>query len=161
PVAGMAVPIALACDLRFASDRASFTTSFSRRGLVAEWGISWLLPRLVGTAHALDLLFSARKIDAGEAEPVGLINRLVPRAAALAVDRARVPALAAHRPPPSVGRRRRGLRDDWTEGEEEAKGEAGRDVRGRWGRPDCGEGVISFMGTPRPQGERHVLHGQT
>ncbi|MEN8184706.1 MAG: enoyl-CoA hydratase-related protein [Myxococcota bacterium] len=48
PCAGMAVPIALACDLRFASDRAVFTTAFSRRGLVAEWGISWLLPRLVG-----------------------------------------------------------------------------------------------------------------
>lgn len=44
PCAGMAVPIALACDIRFASDRAVFTTAFSRRGLVAEWGISWLLP---------------------------------------------------------------------------------------------------------------------
>jgi enoyl-CoA hydratase/carnithine racemase len=43
PVAGMAIPIALACDLRFASDRAIFTTAFSRRGLVAEWGIGWLL----------------------------------------------------------------------------------------------------------------------
>src|SRR5262249_45406480 len=78
PVAGMAAPVVLACDLRFASDRASFTTSFPRRGLVAEWGISWLLPRLVGTAHALDLLFSARKIDAAEAERVGLVNRVVP-----------------------------------------------------------------------------------
>src|SRR5262245_9706416 len=66
PVAGMAVPIALACDLRFASDRASFTTSFSRRGLVAEWGVSWLLPRLVGTAYALDLLFPAPRRDAVE-----------------------------------------------------------------------------------------------
>jgi enoyl-CoA hydratase/carnithine racemase len=52
PVAGMAVPIALACDLRFASDRARITTAFSQRGLVAEWGISWLLTRVVGPAHA-------------------------------------------------------------------------------------------------------------
>ncbi len=62
--AGMAVPIALCCDVRFASDRAVFTTAFSRRGLVAEWGLSWLLPRVVGPAHALDLLFSARKVGA-------------------------------------------------------------------------------------------------
>ena len=78
PCAGMGVPIALACDLRFASDRALFTTAFSQRGLIAEWGISWFLPRLVGTAHALDLLFSARKVDAREAERMGLVNRVVP-----------------------------------------------------------------------------------
>src|SRR5262249_44174402 len=65
PVAGMAVPIMLACDLRFASDRASFTTAFARRGLVGEWGVTWLLTRVVGTAHALDLLFSARRGGAG------------------------------------------------------------------------------------------------
>jgi enoyl-CoA hydratase/carnithine racemase len=78
PCAGMAVPIALCCDIRFASDRAVFTTAFSRRGLIAEWGISWLLPRLVGTAHALDLLFTGRRIDAKEAERIGLINKAVP-----------------------------------------------------------------------------------
>jgi|GEM_PF-1395128 len=72
PIAGMAVPIALACDIRFASDTALFTTAFSRRGLVAEWGLAWLLPRLVGPAHALDLLFSARRVDAEEAYRLGL-----------------------------------------------------------------------------------------
>ena len=60
PVAGMAIPIVACCDLRFAGPTRSFTTSFSRRGLVAEWGSSWILPRLIGPAHALDLLFSAR-----------------------------------------------------------------------------------------------------
>ena len=71
PIAGMAIPIALACDLRFASDRAIFTTAFSRRGLIAEWGIGWLLSRLMGPAHALDILFSARRFDAAEAERIG------------------------------------------------------------------------------------------
>ena len=66
--AGMAVPIALCCDVRFASEDAVFITAFSRRGLIAEWGISWLLPRLVGPAVALELCFSARKVDAAEAE---------------------------------------------------------------------------------------------
>ena len=67
PCVGLGLPIALSCDLRFASDRATFTTAFARRGLIAEWGISWMLPRLVGLAHALDLLLSARTIDAAEA----------------------------------------------------------------------------------------------
>ena len=78
PCAGMALPIALACDIRFASDRAVFTTAFARRGLVAEWGVGWMLPRLVGTAGALDLLFSARRVDAAEAERLGLVNRTLP-----------------------------------------------------------------------------------
>jgi enoyl-CoA hydratase/carnithine racemase len=78
PTAGMALPIALCCDLRFASDMALFTVAFSQRGLIAEWGIAWLLPRLVGPAHALDLLFSSRKVDAQEALRIGLVNRVVP-----------------------------------------------------------------------------------
>ena len=50
----MAMPISLFCDMRFASERATFTTAFVRRGLIAEWGISWILPKLVGPAHAMD-----------------------------------------------------------------------------------------------------------
>ena len=78
PCVGMAVPIALSCDVRFASDRASFSLAFPRRGLVAEWGSAWLLPRVVGTARALDLLLSARTFDAAEAERLGIVNRVVP-----------------------------------------------------------------------------------
>lgn len=78
PAAGLGFAIPLFADFRFASDRAIFTTAFSRRGLIAEWGIGWTLPRLVGPAHALDLLFSARKIDAAEAERIGLVNRVLP-----------------------------------------------------------------------------------
>ena len=55
PCAGMSTAIATMCDLRFASDSAVFTTSFSQRGLVAEHGLSWILPRLLGPAKALDL----------------------------------------------------------------------------------------------------------
>ena len=58
PVAGMAVPIVLACDLRFMAADAVLLTALAQRGLIAEWGISWLLPRLTGTAVALDLLFA-------------------------------------------------------------------------------------------------------
>jgi enoyl-CoA hydratase/carnithine racemase len=80
PVAGLGLAITLYCDLRFASDQARFSTAFARRGLIAEHGISWLLPRLVGISNALDLLYSARLIDAAEALRMGLVNRVIPQA---------------------------------------------------------------------------------
>jgi len=80
PVAGLGLVITLYCDLRLASDQARFSTAFARRGLIAEHGISWLLPRLVGVSNALDLLYSARLIDAAEALRIGLVNRVIPQA---------------------------------------------------------------------------------
>lgn len=73
--AGLGLVVSLYCDIRFASTEARFTTAFAQRGLIAEHGISWLLPRLVGTANALDLLLSARKFDGEEAARLGLVNR--------------------------------------------------------------------------------------
>lgn len=78
PAAGLGLIMALYCDMRFASDAAVFTTAFSRRGLIAEHGISWILPKLVGHANALDLLLSARKIGAPEAAEMGLVNKVFP-----------------------------------------------------------------------------------
>jgi enoyl-CoA hydratase/carnithine racemase len=78
PCAGLGLVVSLYCDLRFAARDAKFTTAFAQRGLIAEHGISWLLPRLVGSAHALDLLLSARKFDGAEAERIGLVNRAFP-----------------------------------------------------------------------------------
>jgi enoyl-CoA hydratase/carnithine racemase len=65
------------CDVRFAATGAKITTAFSRRGLVAEHGISWMLPRLVGPARALDLLLSGRVVLGDEAAELGLVNRAV------------------------------------------------------------------------------------
>ena len=78
PCAGIGLVFTLFCDMRFASAEAKFTTAFAQRGLIAEHGISWLLPRLTGTAHALDILFSARKFSAEEAQRIGMINRVFP-----------------------------------------------------------------------------------
>ena len=64
--AGMGMTMALMCDVRFAADGAKFTTSFARRGLIAEYGISWILPRIVGQGVALDLLLSGRVFLADE-----------------------------------------------------------------------------------------------
>ena len=74
--AGIGLVHALYCDLRFAAEGAVFTTAFARRGLIAEHGISWMLPRLVGHANALDLLMSARRVSSDEALRMGLVNRL-------------------------------------------------------------------------------------
>ena len=80
PAAGLGLVLALYADIRFAGSDAKFTTSFAQRGLIAEHGISWLLPRLVGPAHSLDLLLSARKIAAVEAERIGLVNKVFAQA---------------------------------------------------------------------------------
>jgi enoyl-CoA hydratase/carnithine racemase len=79
PAAGIGLIMALYADMRFVADNAVLTTSFAQRGLIAEHGISWLLPKLVGPAHALDLLLSARKVSPAEAERIGLVNKMFPQ----------------------------------------------------------------------------------
>ena len=76
--AGLGFVHALMCDLRFAAAGAKFTSAFSRRGLIAEWGSSWVLPRLVGPARAIDVLASARVFLAEEAQEMGIVNRVFP-----------------------------------------------------------------------------------
>ncbi|MEJ1969958.1 MAG: enoyl-CoA hydratase-related protein [Rhizomicrobium sp.] len=76
PCAGIGLIMTLYADLRFVSDKAVLTTSFAQRGLIAEHGISWLLPRLIGPAHALDILLSARKFSPQEAKEMGLVNKV-------------------------------------------------------------------------------------
>jgi enoyl-CoA hydratase/carnithine racemase len=78
PAAGIGFILTLHCDLRFVSDKALFSTAFSKRGLIAEHGVGWILPRIVGLSNALDLLYSSRVIGADEALSIGLVNRVVP-----------------------------------------------------------------------------------
>lgn len=78
PAAGLGFILPLFADFRFAADSAVFTTSFAMRGLIAEHGVSWMLPRVVGLPTALDLLLSARKIDAAEALRLGLVHQVFP-----------------------------------------------------------------------------------
>ena len=80
PAAGLGLVFACYCDIRFAGSEAIFTTSFARRGLIAEYGLAWLLPRLVGPGRAADLLFSARRVSADEAAAIGLVSRVFPQA---------------------------------------------------------------------------------
>jgi 2-(1,2-epoxy-1,2-dihydrophenyl)acetyl-CoA isomerase len=79
--AGAGLSIALACDLRVAAESAVMTTAFAKIGFSGDYGGSWFLSRLVGTARARELYFLADRIDAKEAERLGIVNRVVPDAA--------------------------------------------------------------------------------
>ena len=78
PAAGAGASLALACDIRVASDKASFGLTFNRIGLHPDWGGSWFLPRLVGAGRAAELILSARMVSADEAQRIGLFERVVP-----------------------------------------------------------------------------------
>jgi len=76
--AGAGLAIALACDIRIAAQSAFVSTGYARVALSGDYGIAWLLTRLVGTARARELMFTAEKVDAERCERIGLVNRIVP-----------------------------------------------------------------------------------
>jgi enoyl-CoA hydratase/carnithine racemase len=76
--AGLGLLQALCCDLRFAAEGARLSTAYSRRGLPAEYGMAWLMTRLMRLDHALDLLLSGRAVEAQEAAALGLVTRVYP-----------------------------------------------------------------------------------
>jgi enoyl-CoA hydratase/carnithine racemase len=93
PVAGIGVVLTCYCDIRYMMAGAKLTTSFARRGLIAEHGIAWLLPRLIGPMDALDLLYSARTVTAEEAGAIGLV-RVLPAEGFLAAVQAKAAEIA-------------------------------------------------------------------
>lgn len=98
--AGAGMSMALACDVRIGSDKARFKTVFVERNLSPDSGMSFFLPRIVGYAHAADLIFTSRAVEADEALRLGLLNRIVPddqlveAAVAYAEEMAQWPPLA-------------------------------------------------------------------
>jgi enoyl-CoA hydratase/carnithine racemase len=145
PCAGLGLVIALYADLRFASDAAVFTTSFARRGLIAEHGISWLLPRIVGMAHAADLLFSARTVRAPEAWSMGLVNRVIPHGEFESEVMAYARMLASEVSPRSLREMKREIWNAQFQGLGEAIDAANLDMRQSFGSADFKEGVAHFV----------------
>jgi len=145
PCAGMSTAIATMCDLRFASDSAVFTTSFSQRGLVAEHGLSWILPRLIGPAKALDLLWSARRVDAQEAERLGLVDRVVPDDELLPTTRGYIEDLARNSSPASIMIMKRQVYLHLMKPLHEAMEDTNRLMAESLTRDDFREGVASFV----------------
>jgi enoyl-CoA hydratase/carnithine racemase len=78
PAVGAGLALAMACDIRIAAQSAFISTGYLRVALSGDYGIAWLLTRLVGTARARELMFTAEKVDAERCERIGLVNRVVP-----------------------------------------------------------------------------------
>ncbi len=143
--AGLGLVHALMCDVRFAAEGAKLTTAFARRGLVAEHGISWMLPRLVGPARALDLLLSGRVVLAEEALELGLVNRVARPDALLeqTLDYAR--ELAVSSSPTSMATIKHQVYADLQRSLPEALTDADQLMLESFAAPDFSEGVTSFL----------------
>jgi len=154
PIAGMAVPIALCCDVRFMAEDAPLITAFARRGLIAEWGLSWLLPRVVGTAASMDLLISSRPISGKEAASLGLVNASMPVDEVVAHSRNYIEEIATTCSPASIAIIKRQLNEQAHAGLGPAEREAQRLMLESFGRPDFREGVSSFLQKRPPKFDR-------
>lgn len=143
--AGIGLVHALYCDVRFAADNTVFTTAFARRGLIAEHGISWMLPHIVGHANALDLLLSARRVPSEEALRIGLVNRLYPPDQLREQTYAYARDLADNVSPSAMAVIKRQLYDVPFQTLAEATIDANREMAVALAGADFREGVASFM----------------
>jgi enoyl-CoA hydratase/carnithine racemase len=151
PCAGIGLVQALMCDVRFVAEDAKLTTAFARRGLVAEHGISWILPRLVGPARALDLLLSGRVVLGREAVELGLANRATPKETVLEETLAYAHELATQCSPASMATMKRQVYAALNEGLPDAEAEADRLMLASFSAPDFVEGVSSFVERREPR----------
>ncbi|MBM3645636.1 MAG: enoyl-CoA hydratase [Alphaproteobacteria bacterium] len=145
PCAGLGLVIALYADLRFAAQGAVFTTAFAQRGLIAEHGVSWLLPRLVGLPNALDLLCSARKFGAAEALSMGMVNRVCADASLLAEAQTYARQLAQTVSPRSVTTIKRQLWEAEFQSLTQATAAANHEMELSFATEDFKEGVAHFL----------------
>src|ERR1700722_10236969 len=144
PCAGAGLSLACAADLRIAAQSAVFATAFLRAGQTGDYGGTWLLPRLVGPGKARELFFLGERIDANEAERIGLVNRVVPDEELLPVARA-IAEQAAVAAPLAFASLKANLNDaDDLRLEELMREEAVRFTRNRSTR-DSAEAVRAFL----------------
>jgi enoyl-CoA hydratase/carnithine racemase len=149
--AGLGLIMALYCDMRFAADNAKFTTAFSRRGLVAEHGISWLLPRLIGFSNAADLLYSARVITAPEAQAMGIVSRVFPAATFHADVAAYAKMLATEVSPRSLREMKREIWNAQFQSLGQAIEAANADMPPSFKSEDFKEGIAHFVEKRAPK----------
>lgn len=143
--AGLGLVFALYSDMRFASTRAAFSTAFARRGLIAEHGIAWMLPRVVGPGHAADLLYSARKVLADEALRMGLVDRLIDADSLMATTIAYADDLAENVSPRSIQVMKRQLGEQPFQSLAEATRLANAEMFDSIQSEDFAEGVAHFI----------------
>jgi enoyl-CoA hydratase/carnithine racemase len=151
PCAGIGLVFALFCDLRFASDQAMFTTAFAQRGLIAEHGSSWLLPRLIGPARALDLMLSARRVQGPEAAAIGLVNETFAHATFLADVLAYVRRLTHDVSPRSLAVIKAQVWKSLLQSFEASSEIAEREMSKSFGSADFKEGIAHFVEKRSPR----------
>ncbi len=143
--AGLGFVHALACDIRFAASGAKFTAAFSRRGLIAEHGSSWTLPRLVGQAVAMDVMVSGRVFLAEEAKELGIVNAVFAPESLLEETMAYAGDLATNVSPTSMAVMKRQIYTHPSMPLDDALAESNRLMHESLRRPDFKEGVASFV----------------
>jgi enoyl-CoA hydratase/carnithine racemase len=151
PAVGLGLVYALHCDIRFAAQRATFSTGFVKRGLNAEYGSSWLLPRIVGHARALELVLSARKIDAAEAERIGLVHFVVPDAELIPRVMAYAKEMAEQCSPIAMADAKQQIYLDWEVNCSRAEDRAKELGHSPGHRVDYPEGVAAFLERRSPR----------
>ena len=149
PAAGVGFVLMCFTDLRFAAAGVKLTTSFARLGLPAEHGVSWVLPRIVGTAAAADLLLSARVVLSDEAAEIGLVNKVLPADELLPFTLDYAQRMAAELSPASLATIKRQLWTDQFRDVTAATTEAVQLMEDMVRQPDFAEGVAAF-GEQRP-----------
>lgn len=155
--AGLGFVFACLADMRFAETQAKFTTSFAHRGLIAEHGVSWILPRLIGTGRALDMLWSARKFQGEEAKELGLVERVVDtgKAKQTAIDYIKL--LAAQSSPESIKVMKAQIYRHLNMSLGPAMKETNELMAESLGREDFKEGVHSFLERRPPKFKRITI----
>jgi enoyl-CoA hydratase/carnithine racemase len=143
--AGIGLTQALMCDVRFAAAGAKFTTSFVRRGLIAEYGISWILPKVVGWGAALDLLMSGRVFYAEEALELGMVKEVVAPDELLARAVEYAEDIAANCAPSSLAVIKRQVYGDALREATDASQRAETLMHESMQRPDFIEGITAFF----------------
>jgi enoyl-CoA hydratase/carnithine racemase len=149
--AGGGFVLAMMCDMRFMAEGASLLTIFARRGLIAEHGTSWLLPRMVGLSRALDLLWSSRRVDAAEAYRIGLADRVVPPDQLLDAVEAYVDEMFATVSPRAVAVIKAAVHRHLDMGLMEACQDAEQLMATALVHPDATEGAASFIERRAPK----------
>jgi enoyl-CoA hydratase/carnithine racemase len=145
PAVGLGFIVPLYCDFRFASEKARFSTIFSKRGLVAEYGLAWVLPRLIGVPNAIELMFTAKMVDAGEALRIGLVSRVFPEENFLGAVQEFARELATTVSPRSVRVMKRQIYTGLLQNFDQAYEAALEEMRGSFGTEDFREGVAHFL----------------
>jgi enoyl-CoA hydratase/carnithine racemase len=143
--AGVGLVLAAFADLRFAAAGAKFTTAHGRFNFPAEFGLSWLLPRIIGLTHANDVLLSSRVFTAEEALAMGFLNKVLPPEDLMPHVMAYARGLAASVAPGSARETKHQIYRDLHRGAAEAVVEAERLLEAMVRHPDYGEGVKAWM----------------